>query len=141
MELEPGPFWDREEMPLGPPVATEGLFERLLEPLVHALVGSDVPLGRLSDDVGRDVPDHIEAQYLTTAGAAEDEHFAHAMVPEDQTAPALVDAGAGSEMYRQSVLRYLPQPDSAIDVDFSDPPEPPGGFGQTGHDHGDTPQI
>lgn len=125
MEFEPGPFWDRDEAPFAPRVITEGVLEALLEPLVSVLAGTDLPLGQLSDDVGRDVPDNVEAVYLTTAGAAEEQHFVQATVPDDMTAPALVDAGHGTEVYRQSVLGYLPQPDMPIDIDFDEPPPPP----------------
>lgn len=125
MELEPGPFWQRDEMPFGPRVLTDGLFAQLLEPLVSVLRGSDTPLGAARDQVGRDVPTDLELVYLTTVGAAERELEAQEGAGDDQTAPALVDAGEGSEVYRQSVLGYLPQPDIPIEVDFTDPPEPP----------------
>ena len=126
MELSPG-FVTHEPMPFGPRISHAGLLEGLVEPLVNALGGGDAVLGAHQAAIANNTADGLEGTFASTVGVAADlavnqQPFAH-----DQTANALVDAGAGTEAYRQSVLRYLPQPDAPIESDFRELPTPPAG--------------
>lgn len=121
MELEPG-IIDREPMPFGPRVSHHGLFEGLAESVVGALGGSDAPLASLQTAIAGNVADGLDAVFASTVGAAEAVTANNQGAGDDQTANALVDTGAGSEAYRQSVLGYLPQPDAPIEGDFRELP-------------------
>jgi hypothetical protein len=121
MELEPG-LVVHEPMPFGPRVGHDGLFEGLVEPLVGALGGGDATLFALQETIAANVADGLDARFVATIGAAEEAAVNNRGAGDDQTADALVDAGAGSEAYRQSVLRYIPQPDAPIEHDFRELP-------------------
>lgn len=125
-DYAPGPI-DLGDLPLGPRVFHDGLFEQLVEPLAGVLAGSDGPLASLQTTIAGNTEDGLEGTWQSTIGAADDLAANQAGLGDDQTADALVDAGAGTEAYRQSVLRYLPQPDAPIQGDFRDLPQPPAG--------------
>jgi hypothetical protein len=138
MELEPG-LIDRQDMPFGPRVARDGLFEGLAEPLVGALSGSDPVLFSLQATIAGNVADGLDGTFVSTVGAAEAVTDGNRGAGDDQTAGALVDAGQGSEAYRQSVLSYMPQPEAPIEGDFRDlPPLGSGHPGNGGIDSGDS---
>jgi hypothetical protein len=135
MELEPG-IIDRQDMPFGPRVATEHLFEGLAEPLVGALSGGDGALFSLQATIAGNVADGLDGTFVSTVGAAEAVTDANRGAGDDQTAGALVDAGQGSEAYRQSVLSYMPQPEAPIQGDFRELPPLGSGYpGNGGIDH------
>lgn len=131
MELEPG-YLDRTDMPLGPRVFTDGLFEGLADPMVGALSGSDGGLWSLQGTIAGNVPDGLDARFTSTVGAAEAVNEGNSGAGNDQTAYALVDAGDGSEAYRQSVQSYLPQPDAPIEGNFKNFPDLGQGHGGGG---------
>ena len=137
MELEPGPFAVREDMPFGPRVSRDGLFESLLDPLVVALGASDDVLTPASTAIASNTDDGLEATYASTIGVAETITADQAGAADDQTSDRLVDAGGGAEAYRGSVLRYLPQPSAPIEGDFLDPPPPIGAGPGEPPDRGD----
>lgn len=130
MELSPG-YIVREEMPFGPRVSGRHFFEGLADPLVGALSGSDGGLFSLQQVIGGNVADGLDGLYTSTVGHAEGVADNNGGAGDDQTASALVDSGAGSEAYRQSVLGYLPQPDAPIEGNFRELPN----FGE-GHPGG-----
>jgi hypothetical protein len=119
-ELEPGPIV-REEMPLPPAIFYPGRLARHLELIVDELGASDVVLGGHQHDIAGNRGDGLDALYASTIGAAADADANHPPADADQTAHVLVDAGAGTEVYRQSVLRYLPQPDAPVPEDYIPP--------------------
>lgn len=135
MELDP-PYLEPEDMPFGPRIFTEGFFEQLAEPLVGALDGSDGGLSSLQQTIAGNVANGLDARFQSTIGAAESVAANNSGAGNDQTANALVDAGAGSEAYRQSALSFLPQPDAPIDGNFRELPNfgdgHPGGGGVDG---------
>lgn len=122
MELEPG-IIVREPMPFGPRVATDGLFESLAEPLVNALGGSDAGFFSLQTTIAGNVADGLDGKFSSTIGAAEAVTENNAGAGDDHTANQLVDNGAGTEAYRQSVLSYMPQPDAPIEGNFRELPD------------------
>jgi hypothetical protein len=119
-ELEPGPIV-REEMPLPPAIFYPGRLARHLELIVDELGASDVVLGGHQHDIAGNRGDGLDALYASTIGAAADVDANQPPADADQTAHVLVDAGAGTEAYRQSVLRYLPQPDAPVPEDYIPP--------------------
>lgn len=139
MELEPG-IIDREPMPFGPRVSYDGLFEGLVESLAGTLGGSDGALFSLQTTIAGNVADGLDVEFASTVGAAEGVAENNRGAGDDHTANALVDTGAGSEAYRQSVLSYMPQPDAPIEGNFRELPD--FGAGHPGNggvepDHGD----
>lgn len=127
MEFEAGYFAEREEMPLGPFVGRDGLFQQHAEMLVGALRDTDAPLASLGQEIAGNVADGLDATFTTTIGAAEAEADTHAGAGDDQTAGYLADAGAGTDAYHDDAQRYLPQPDAPIEGNFLDLPTPPAG--------------
>lgn len=126
-ELEPGPIV-REEMPLPPPVFYPGRLTGHLEIIAGPLGASDTVLGQHQTDISGNRGDGLDALYAATIGAAADTDANHPSSDADQTAHGLVDAGAGTEAYRQYSLRYLPGPDSQVPEDFTARPPVPGDY-------------
>lgn len=124
LTLEP-PLVVAEPMPFGPRVSYEGLFEQLAEPIANALAGADGPLASVQVAIGGNTADGLDGSFTSTIGAAEQLAAHQGGIVDDQVADRLVDAGEGSENYRQSVLGYLPQPDAPIVGNFEDFPRPP----------------
>lgn len=123
MELEPG-YIVREEMPFGPPVATDGLFEGLADELTGVLADSDGALASTSAAVGDDVPQDIDAHYARTAGVAEEVTDDEIAAGSQSQADPLLTSGGAVDQLRGGVVGYLPQPDAPIDGNFIDPPDP-----------------
>jgi hypothetical protein len=132
MDPEPGPFWQREPMPLPPRVVGETTFQSLAGALVDMLGDADPSLGAAADTVGRDVPADLDATFGATIGVAEDVTGSQFNLGTDQTADVLTQDGEGAEWYRQSVLQFLPQPDAPIEMELKDPPALPRGPADTG---------
>jgi hypothetical protein len=124
MELEPGPIV-REPMPLGPRVFTPGLFASRAALLLGALRDSDAGFAAVELEIAGNAGDGLAASFAGSIDAAADAAANQANWRDDRTADTLVDAGGGADAYRQSVLRYLPQPDAPITTSFDDPPQPP----------------
>lgn len=125
--LEPGPI-DREEMPLPPPVFYPGRLSQHLDLIVGPLSASDVVLGGHQLEIAGNRADGLDALYGRTIGAAADTDANHPTSDADPTADRLVDAGGGTEAYRQSVLRYLPTPDTPVPEGFTTVRPDPGDF-------------
>jgi hypothetical protein len=135
-EYDPGPIV-LGTMPLGPRIAHDGLFAAYLEPVVDVLGASDDVLGAQQRDIATNSAAGLDTTYAGTVGAAEAETAGQPDVSGDQTAPTLVDAGAGTEAYRGGVLSFLPQPSAPIGQTFQEFPTPNFGHGQ-GTGEGDT---
>lgn len=137
MELDPG-YITREDMPLGPRIFTDALFEGLADPLVGVLGSSDAVLLPAQTAIASNTGDGLDAQFQTTIGGAIDTDNNQPAADGDQTASALIDRGAGAQAYHDAVQRYLPQPETPINGDFLDVPIPPAGHGagQGGGDDG-----
>jgi len=103
-------------------------FQRMLEPLSNALGGSDPVLGGAANTIATVNGDGLDGSFAATIGPAADADAQHPSSDTDPTAHTLVDAGAGSESYRQSVLRYLPQPDARVPEDYIPPLPDPANF-------------
>lgn len=127
MDFEPGPFWDREELPLGPPIVEPGTFTRHLEELAAVLGASDDVLSPIQTTIATNDGAGLEATFTATVDRAEAETDSHDQDDRDQTAPGLIDQGENTEALRAGVLRYLPGVDAPIAADFIDfgPPQPP----------------
>ena len=121
MELEP-PYLVREDMPLGPRVMTDHLFEGFAEQAVAALGDSDPALFSLQTTIAENVADGLDARFTSTIGAAEVVNANNAAAVDDLTVHRLVDAGAGTDAYHADVQRYIPQPDAPIEGDFKELP-------------------
>lgn len=126
MELERGPSRG-ELLPLGPRVSREGLFASLAGVLVDVLGSGDAGLGTATRTIVGDGAPDMTAAYAGTVDLAEQELAQQTAAGVGGTADLLVDAGAGASAYRDSVLRYLPQPDASIEMPFLDLPTPPDG--------------
>ena len=132
MDPEPGPFWQRDPMPLPPRVVGETTFQSLAGALVDVLGDADHPLGAAADTVGRDVPTDLDATFVQTIGVAEDVTGSQFDISTDQRADTLTQDGEGAEQYRRSVLQYLPQPDATVEMELKDPPALPPAEGHDG---------
>lgn len=139
MELEPA-YLTIEPMPFGPRVATDGLFEGLAGEIDGVLGDGDTQLASLQTAIAENSDAGLDATFTATIGAAADATAAQGSPETDQTGGRLVDAGAGSEAYRQSVLSVLPQPDAPIEGNFKDFPQlGEGRVGDGGVESGDRP--
>jgi hypothetical protein len=123
MDIEPGPFTEREPLPLGPRISREGLFEQLAAQLVDPLSGADGGLDRLRATVGDGVPTDLDATYAATVGAADDAHASFAGSLDDRQGDTLADRGGAVDARRASVARYLPDADADVDASFVDVPD------------------
>lgn len=126
-QLEPGPI-AREDMPLPPAIFYPGRLAGHLDLIVGELGASDVVLGGHQVDIAGNNGDGLDALYARTIGAAADADANQPRADADQTAHGLVDAGEGTEAYRQSVLRYLPPPETAVPENFTARPPEPGNY-------------
>jgi len=131
-DREPGPFWQREPLPLPPRVVGETTFQSLAHTLVDVLGDADRPLAALQTEVGGDGSPDLDTAFAATVGVAEDVTASQFDISTDQRADTLTQDGEGAEQYRQSALRYLPQPDAPIEMDLKDPPALPPGEGHEG---------
>lgn len=127
MELAPG-YLTPEDMPFGPRVFTDGLFEGKAETLVGALGASDGPLSSIQTTIAANVADGLDGKFASTIGAAEHANENNGGQADDQTAGTLVDNGGGVEMYHQSAQSYLPQPDAPIEGNFKEFPNMGDGY-------------
>lgn len=128
--LAPGPF-DDALLPLGPAVATPGLFEGRVDVLLGTLRGSDGPLQSAAHRAGDDVPADLRAFYASTVSTAAAAHATEVRGGSQSIADSLTDSGEDVAVLRASVLRYLPPPTAAIGAGLDPPPDP--GVIQHGH--------
>jgi hypothetical protein len=122
--LERGPFVPAD-LPLAPALFGGPVFEPLVEPLVAVLGPGDGLLGAASSHVASDVPTDLDAAYQASAGQAEAAHADQVAAGADAQGGLFVDAGAGVEAYRASVLPHLPPPSADVVSDLTPPPSPP----------------
>jgi len=122
---EPGFFATRDPAPTWSPIASPGMFNPLLEPLVNVLGASDQILGAHQRTMANNLTAGLEGEFLGTIGEARQVLAANEHNGETLTAAALAGAGDGSEAIRVSVAGYLPGPDAPIPIDFTEPPRPP----------------
>jgi hypothetical protein len=120
--LEPGPIV-LEDMPFGPRVSHEGLFEGHVDQLLGTLAGSDGPLQVLAHHAGDDVPTDIDASFAQTVGSAEEAHADQVHAGPQSIADSLTDSGEDVATLRASVLKYLPAPTAPIAASFDPPPD------------------
>jgi hypothetical protein len=116
----------REPMPIGRRVSREGLFEGLAAHYSEFVAASDQPLRGVGARVGENVPTDLDAAYATTIGRAHDVLASEVAAGAPTQADALVTRGGAVDALRGSVLRYLPQPDAAIETPFLPAPPNPG---------------
>jgi len=121
MELEPGPFWNRDTLPLPPRVVYPGLFANVggeLEPLVSG----DAVLATQQNTIADVNADGFDASLNATIGYAESVYDWQQGAGPGNRGLELADAGDGAQHYHDDVVRYLPPPDTPIETGFVPPP-------------------
>lgn len=126
LDDDPGWFWYREELPLGPRVIDETTFSRYLDELAPTLGSSDDVLLAASTTIANNDGAGLEEEFLETVGAAAAVTDQHMHDDADATAAELVDAGAGTDVRRAEVQPHIPDPDASIVSGFLALPSMPG---------------
>jgi hypothetical protein len=127
LTLEPGPLALLDLSQLVPVPDSPG-FERLVTPAVETVTSAHDGVTSVQRRVGAALVSDLDADHQATIGQARAAYDAEATAPGSASGDPLLDHGESGDVIRQSVLRYLPDPQSAIEFPFTAPPAPPDGL-------------
>lgn len=124
--MDDAPAIQPAELPLGERIVRPGTFGGLVSLLAGVIDHSESALDAIGSAAGGgDVPD-LDAAYAVSVGAAVSAHAGHVAAAGISPAASLIVAGDDVEGLRQSVIPYLPPPDTEIPSQVDPPPPPPG---------------
>lgn len=121
---EPGPI-ALEEAPPRLDVFSGPVFEPLFEPLSHLVGAAETVLGRAALDVAEPGGPTLDDVWASTVGYADDVTNGQINAGDQSEAAYLTETGNDGDQLRESVLPYLPPPDTDVESNFTEVPMPP----------------
>lgn len=113
-----------EELPLGDRIVRPGTFASLVSELAPLIDGGDDMLAGAGNTIAPVADSDLDAAYALTVGGAEAAHAGNVGAIGRSPAGDYIDAGDDVEGLRQSVIAYLPPPETEIPADIDAPPNP-----------------